>query len=720
MAEIVAAVAWVLVGPWEWLDASHLYAAAAGLIVGVAIGLGISAALASFAYKRFLRALQPAQVQRQPYTPPQLGPKALRFIEKHPKPAAHQNDTLPREQMDVINLICNFIFQQLRDTINVKRQFLVIADRNFEFLLRKSPLGHFCKRLTVYDLNFGTTVPEINWISAVRPKLGTLANSDSLEVETDVSYEGKFNLTVKADLWASNPHPHWYFSFMEEPEVDLEVEAILDGRSMPQLATILKNQMHSVLKRHHVIPAKKVRYAPFFSPPPDHSLIETLFNNLQLYEGNLEVEVVGASGLKGLREDSFLYVNLSLDRNMKDDNARVTTGHVFEVTCLKAGAGGTIGVMFGQQSRSSTECRIEYIKPASPASDTLLRAGDVVTHINGLPIMKTSQAMRLIKDAEFEVRLTVSRPAEEIENEDLTEQHDICRTSLVACSDAPEWRQKFYFDLSSRHTTLYISVYDCLVNRPLSKRFKLLNSPTQGAVEAGLIHLTLKHEPQPMEPRNAHPDARASMQPEEASPTKSGGSRVASSTSDGPEKKAAGKAAHLTSAKPGPPSTQPPRRTSTTTSTAESMSQLPSKRHSVPTTSTVEARGEELFPDLPPQQRRKELEDMLNTVAVQIELESETKQDLERQLRNATTVIAQSRLQDNIEKSTERSQVLHTRALKCVSAIAACEDELAGTKSFKSARWRYRGEHPPAYKRGQDRIEGFTKSKREKKKLFVF
>ena len=74
MAEIVAAVAWVLVGPWEWLDASHLYAAAAGLIVGVAIGLGISAALASFAYKRFLRALQPAQVQRQPYTPPQLGP----------------------------------------------------------------------------------------------------------------------------------------------------------------------------------------------------------------------------------------------------------------------------------------------------------------------------------------------------------------------------------------------------------------------------------------------------------------------------------------------------------------------------------------------------------------------------------------------------------------------------------------------------------------------
>ena len=53
-----------------------------------------------------------------------------------------------------------------------------------------------------------------------------------------------------------------------------------------------------------------------------------------------------------------------------------------------------------------------------------------------------------------------------------------------------------YGEVDLDHTAMF-----CAMNHsPLSKRFKLLNSPTQGAVEAGLIHLTLKVRPHPLWP----------------------------------------------------------------------------------------------------------------------------------------------------------------------------------------------------------------------------
>lgn len=81
-----------------------------------------------------------------------------------------------------------------------------------------------------------------------------------------------------------------------------------------------------------------------------------------------------------------------------------------------------------------------------------------------------------------------------------------------------------------------------------------------------------------------------------------------------------------------------------------------------------------LFGDLPPDKRRKELEQLLETVKVQLELETETHAELERQLREATRPPDISRLRSNVKASEERKDELNIRAFKCVAAITALEE----------------------------------------------
>eukprot|EP00045_Choanoeca_perplexa_P007389 m.66465 g.66465 ORF g.66465 m.66465 type:complete len:699 (+) comp14056_c0_seq1:3-2099(+) len=687
----------------DWLWPFHpipsvywlIYAFSSGLLAGI----GLCIVVAILAYQRWLAISTPAEREKTPFGSAKAGQSVEDFLRRHPRPQAHQNDTLPREQLSTINLILLFLFQQLRDTINVKRRFLVILDRNFDYMIHRTPLGRFCKRLTVYDLNFGDTLPEFNWITAVRPKVGELGSSDHLEVELDLAYEGNFNLTIQADLifgrtamisvsivklqgvgrmgWVAADHPHWYFSFLEEPELVLEVEAIFDGRSFPQLASIVKTQLHSVIRRNHVMPTRKIRYSPFFGMPVERADFQSLFDEIELYAGTLEVKVIKATGLKGVRDDSAVFATLSLEAEANDADHKLGTDaeYNFKVTCLKAGLGGTIGILFETQSRTSQECVLEAIKLGSPASETKLRVGDIVTHINGLPILKTQQAMRLIKEAPFEVELTVLRKGEvEPETEeaqDAARQHTR-RTQPKPCQH-PIWSELFYFDVTPRHSRLYIRLYDCMLNRkgqptgkrflvgyaeldlehtaffcalhqaPLSKTYRLRNSPLEGSVDSGTLELILKHTPRPSE----HVDEGIQ---EASDPTDQ---RRDGIRSPAPSEQ-------------GDVSGQ---------DAANSLLAQAQVAEPLPGSETVDSQNE-LFADLAPLDRRKELQGMLDTVVTQIELENETRHDLERQYKAAGSEASRKRLLANLDASEERSHLLHSRALKCAAAIADCDDEL--------------------------------------------
>lgn len=54
---------------------------------------------------------------------------------------------------------------------------------------------------------------------------------------------------------------------MEDPKLQLEVEATFEGRLIPQLSTIIKTQIRNAMHRFHVLPTQQKRYAPFFPMP---------------------------------------------------------------------------------------------------------------------------------------------------------------------------------------------------------------------------------------------------------------------------------------------------------------------------------------------------------------------------------------------------------------------------------------------------------------------
>lgn len=114
--------------------------------------------------------------------------------------------------------------------------------------------------------------------------------------------------------------------------------------------------------------------------------------------------------------------------------------------------------------------------------------------------------------------------------------------------------------------------------------------------------------------------------------------------------------------------------------------------------SSAMADGTELFADLPPEERREQLNELMGTVQSKIELEAETRTELEGQLEEAVTVEQQCDIKEQILASgvfllvfnnsissinlpshscvlsDQRMHDLAVRMIRCVTAIHKAEE----------------------------------------------
>ena len=232
-------------------------------LAGVLVGAGGVLYGVLHVYRRWERLQAKAELKDTPY----VEPRPSEGTREHLKEQGSQQKR-HRESIECVNVLMDFLFFQLRDTVRVKRQVLQLADRNLKFLMTKSGLGKICKRMKVIELNMGSEMPHLSNVEIVPPEIGTVGSSDSLQLNADFSYKGKCNLRIEADLilkrkaiisitvvelsgrgrftFESEPHPHWTFGFFErqdQPKLDLEVEALIDNRSFSQIAHIVKGQV---------------------------------------------------------------------------------------------------------------------------------------------------------------------------------------------------------------------------------------------------------------------------------------------------------------------------------------------------------------------------------------------------------------------------------------------------------------------------------------------
>lgn len=220
------------------------------------------------------------------------------------EPAAASSEAAPapdspapptRETCYFLNATILFLFRELRDTALARRWVTKKIKVEFEELLQTKTAGRLLEGLSLRDVFLGDTVPFIKTIRLVRPVAapGTGepdgADGDAppatcpeeLAFEAEVEYNGGFHLAIDVDLVFGKsaylfvklsrvvgrlrfvltrvPFTHWFFSFVEDPLIDFEVRSQFEGRPLPQLTSIIVNQLKKIIKRKHTLPSYKIR-----------------------------------------------------------------------------------------------------------------------------------------------------------------------------------------------------------------------------------------------------------------------------------------------------------------------------------------------------------------------------------------------------------------------------------------------------------------------------
>lgn len=209
------------------------------------------------------------------------------------------------ETCHFLNAIFLFLFRELRDTAVVRHWLTKKIKVEFEELLLTKTAGRLLEGLSLRDFSLGNSLPLFKSARLMKP----VAASDDgvpeeLNFEVDVEYNGGFHLAIDVELvfgksaylfvkmrrvvgrlrlqFTRTPFSHWSFAFLDDPLVDFEARSQFEGRPLPQLTSIIVNQLKRVIKKKHTLPNYKIRSvcrAADVSPLKWHLFIQEIVTN---------------------------------------------------------------------------------------------------------------------------------------------------------------------------------------------------------------------------------------------------------------------------------------------------------------------------------------------------------------------------------------------------------------------------------------------------------
>ncbi|XP_024916445.1 PDZ domain-containing protein 8 isoform X2 [Cynoglossus semilaevis] len=262
---------------------------------------------------------------------------------------------------------------------------------------------------------------------------------EELNFEVDIEYNGGFHLAIDVELvfgksaylfvkmrrvvgrlrlqFTRMPFSHWSFSFLEDPLVDFEVKSQFEGRPLPQLTSIIVNQLKRVIKKKHTLPNYKIRYKPFFPfqvQPPLGSCSDLYLSvqDSRLVEGRLKVTLIECSRLFILGSyDRETYVHCTLE--LSSTQWKEKTRSSIKQTEVIKGPCGSVGMTFRHVSATEGDAvhvSIETVTPNSPAAVADLQRGDRLIAIGGVKVTSSVQVPKLLKQAGDRVMVLYERP----------------------------------------------------------------------------------------------------------------------------------------------------------------------------------------------------------------------------------------------------------------------------------------------------------------------
>lgn len=219
--------------------------------------------------------------QQEVGSPPPAAGRQQEAGSSSPKQSPQSSQNEP-ETCNFLNAIFLFLFRELRDTPMVRHWLTKKIKVEFEELLQTKTAGRLLEGLSLRDISLGNSLPVFKTARLMEPTpLNEDGMPEELNFEVDIEYNGGFHLAIDVELvfgksaylfvkmrrvvgrlrlqFTRMPFSHWSFTFLEDPLVDFEVRSQFEGRPLPQLTSIIVNQLKRVIKKKHTIPNYKIR-----------------------------------------------------------------------------------------------------------------------------------------------------------------------------------------------------------------------------------------------------------------------------------------------------------------------------------------------------------------------------------------------------------------------------------------------------------------------------
>uniref|UniRef100_A0A8C4Q231 PDZ domain containing 8 n=1 Tax=Eptatretus burgeri TaxID=7764 RepID=A0A8C4Q231_EPTBU len=404
------------------------------VVFSVLLGAVVTVVVELLVYYRLLLKRPPEPKPRRPRHPKvQEGAAVRESLQADPE----RGERGVTESCDFLNAVVFFVFRELRDSAAVRRWLVGKIRVEFEEILRSRTAGRALEALALRDVSLGARVPEFRSMRLLRLPASSVSKGDGfpeqLDLEVDLEYGGGFHLGIDAELvfgksaylfvkvtrvagrirlrFSRHPFTHWSFTFIEEPDIRFEVKSHFEGRPLPQLTSIIENQLRKAIRKKHTLPNYKMRCKPFFPPRSSPCDIDLWLKDSKLSEGMLQVTLIECSRLfiRGSREQEVV-IHCTLELNEEEWKEKERSV-IREVELVK-GTSIAIGMTFRQFQPSDGETGhvvVETVTANSAAAAADIQKGDRLVAIGGTKVMTSTQAVKLLKQAGDRVTISLER-----------------------------------------------------------------------------------------------------------------------------------------------------------------------------------------------------------------------------------------------------------------------------------------------------------------------
>jgi len=333
-----------------------------------------------------------------------------------------------KESSGALNALFQFLFQECRNTKRVRQWFHQRLTLELEELLTRTTTGKLFERIQLRDLNLGSHFPAIQSVEVKTLSMDPDTRLiEEVELCFDLDYMGGFQMSIDATMRLSKtahvsvkvdslsgkaclkftrtPYTHWYFSFYNDPALQLSVESQFQGRNLPQVNTIIANQIRKALKRKHTLPFYKIRYKPFFK----RTELEVLegSDSMAPPPGTLELNVIEATRLK--EASSEVFCKIALDSMAWIEMVQSGSGQYLTVDLCITKVNNTVGAVFKQKFISDKYQVCVTVESCTPNQLNELKPGDVILYADGKKVTSLSSLNKAIKGSQSKVTFRVER-----------------------------------------------------------------------------------------------------------------------------------------------------------------------------------------------------------------------------------------------------------------------------------------------------------------------